>query len=292
VELVLQINGQEVCRHYSVSAQANGRFSITVKRVEQGQVSNWLHEHLRPGMTVNLHHPQGRFCYEGQRKVLFLVAGSGITPAHSMVNALLDQGQAQRPDIQVMAQFRRAEDVIFKDDLQRWAQHGVKVNQALSSLPVAANTTAPSPRLDAQRLQAFCPDLRDRDIYLCGPAGFMTEMLAHLESAGVDMARVHTERFVSSGDATQPDPNFMAEGAEIHFSHLGKSITLTAADQGKTLLQAATDHGLALESGCCQGMCGTCRLVLHEGQVSGNVLGKVVYLCTSYPASRSVVLDA
>ena len=67
-------------------------------------------------------------------------------------------------------------------------------------------------------------------------------------------------------------------------------ITLTAADQGKTLLQVALDHGVELEHGCGKGACGTCKLVVHDGQACGNVLGKTVYLCTAYPASRELVL--
>ena len=58
----------------------------------------------------------------------------------------------------------------------------------------------------------------------------------------------------------------------------------------KSLLQLAHERGIALESGCEQGSCGTCKLTLHEGAVSGNTLGRAVYLCTAYPASRTLVL--
>jgi ferredoxin-NADP reductase len=288
IEVLLPIGHEVVRRHYSVAGQPGGCISITVKRVDQGKASAWMHEHLRVGMSLDLHHPHGRFCHEGQAKVLYLCAGSGITPCQSMVNALLAQS-AGRPDLQVIAQFRQAEDVIFKADLARWAQAGVKVSTALSAGPATAGA---SPRIDQAKLQALCPDVADRDVFLCGPTGFMTQMIEHLKALGVDMKRVHTERFVSAVELTQPNENFVAEGAEIYFQHLNQCITLTAADQGKTLLQVATDHGLALESGCCKGMCGTCKLNLHEGQVSGNVLGQAVYLCTAYPASRTVVLDA
>jgi ferredoxin len=117
-------------------------------------------------------------------------------------------------------------------------------------------------------------------------------MIGHLQSLKVDLTRVHTERFVAVEPTQAQAGGFVAEGAEVFFQHLNTRITLTAGDQDKTLLQVARDHGVNLESGCCQGMCGTCKLTVHDGEVSGNVLGKAVYLCTSYPASRTLTLDA
>lgn len=291
VELCLDIDGQSVRRHYSVSGRPRGRFSITVKRQEGGLASTWMHAHLRAGMSLTLTQPQGQFVYRDQSKALFLCAGSGITPCHSMVTALLARPDGDRPDLQVIAQFRDEAHVIFKQDLQAWARAGVKVTTAMSRGPVGVSAAHDkAPRIDADQLARLCPDLRDREVYLCGPEGFMTQMIELLRGLGVDLARVHTERF-SFSDATAPTADtFEAAGAEIYFKNFNARITLDAEDQGKTLLQIGRDHGLPMESGCCQGMCGTCKLTLHDGQVSGNVLGQAVYLCTAYPASRSVVL--
>jgi ferredoxin-NADP reductase len=291
VEVILPIAGERVRRHYSASPLAKGRFSITVKRLHEGRASHWMHQNLHAGMSLRLGAAQGRFCHKGQDKVLYLCAGSGITPCHSMVSALLAQPAGQRPDIQVIAQFRQESDVIFRDALQAWAQAGVKVTTALSSLHQSQNCPAgQSPRLDATQLQRLCPDLLAQDIYLCGPTGFMTEMIEHLRALKVDLSKVHTERFVAPQAATPAPDEFEVEGAQVYFQHLDARITLTAADQGKTLLQVGRDHGLNLEAGCCQGMCGTCKLTVHDGQASGNVLGQAVYLCTSYPASTQLVL--
>ena len=293
VEVLLPIDGERVRRHYSATALPKGRFSITVKHVNQGRASQWMHQNLRAGMKLKLSQAQGRFCHQGQSKLLYLCAGSGITPCHSMVNSLLAQPAAEQPNIQVIAQFRQDSDVIFKSALQTWTQAGVNVTTALSSLSNTAPCPAgQSPRLDAIQLQRLCPDLLQRDIYLCGPSGFMTQMVDHLRALQVDLSRVHTERFTVAEQAAPSSDHFQTEGAEVFFQHLNTRITLTAQDQGKTLLQLAQAHGLPVESGCCQGMCGTCKLVVRDGQASGNVLGKAVYLCTAYPASRNLVLDA
>lgn len=286
VEVALPMHGdggELVRRHYSISSWSKGRLRITVKRLEGGLASQWMHANLHPGMCITLSMPQGRFSYQDQAKVLYLCAGSGITPCHSMVAALLERPVADRPDIQVVAQFRQAADVIFKPALAAWAEAGVNVTTLLSS---------EASRLDLAKLQSLCPDVRERDVYLCGPTGFMTQMIAHLEALNVDLKRVHTERFVMADAVVECAANFEAEGAEVYFEHINARITLRAQDQGKTLLQLADEHGLNLESGCGKGMCGTCRLTVHEGVVSGNVLGRAVSLCTAYPASRVVVLGA
>ena len=58
------------------------------------------------------------------------------------------------------------------------------------------------------------------------------------------------------------------------------------------VMQIAERHQVHIETGCRQGMCGTCKLTLRQGEVSGNTLGNAVYLCTAFPASNKLVLDA
>lgn len=289
VELVLPIKdvqGLPVKRFYSVSPQPQGRFSITVKQTRQGRASRWLHERLQVGQRLPISQAQGRFCRRtDQARLLYLCAGSGITPCHSMVSAALAGPAAQRPDMQVIAQFREADDLIFKDDLAAWKQAGVKVDTLFSS---GSPQGLPASRLDAEHLRRLCPDLAGREVYLCGPEGFMHGMIQALQSLGVDPLRIHTERFTVSH--LTPSTGFSVAGTEVRFKHIDACFTMTAADEGKTLLQAALDHGVNLERGCTQGMCGTCKLSVHEGEISGNVLGRTVYMCTSYPASRQIVL--
>lgn len=286
IEIEVLINGQVQRRCYSPSPRPQGRVSITVKRKAGGHVSNWLHDHLRTGMQVGMKHPRGRFTWQGQRKLLMLCAGSGITPCHAMVASMLLRPLDQRPDVRVMAQFRDASQVIFRGHLHGWRTQGVPVTVALSG------ETGEAGRLNAQRILHDCPDVNERDIYLCGPTGFMAQMIDELKSLGVDPKRVHTERFEMAPPQPVEGGAFNVDGAQVFFEHVNARLTLTAADQGKTLLQLAQDHGVNLESGCGQGACGTCKLTVHDGQACGNVMGTTVYLCTAYPGSRHLVLGA
>ena len=285
VEVTIDADGRRLPRCYSPTMLADGSISITVKRTGMGEVSGWMHDWLRPGGVVGLSQAQGCFRYRGQDKLLYLCAGSGITPCHAMIAELLASGAAT--DMQLHARFATAGDVIFADTLRGW-KNRLPVDIALSR-ETADGYSAP---LTVENFEARYPDFRDRDIYLCGPAGFMESMVLLLTELGYNLGRLHTERFTLAGAEGGGTLDFQSAPPEIRFNHLNTTVQLTAEDAGLTLLEAARRHGVPVESGCCKGMCGSCKLTLKEGKVSGNALGQAVYLCTSYPDSAKVVLDA
>ncbi|MBU0915657.1 MAG: 2Fe-2S iron-sulfur cluster binding domain-containing protein [Gammaproteobacteria bacterium] len=298
IEVLLKLGDQVHHRCYSPSVRPNGRLAITVKRKEGGVVSPWLHSAVRPGQVLTLGKPRGHFTLGDPQlpgKVLMLAAGSGITPIASMVAQCLSMPADQRPDLNVMAQFRLPGDVIFRADMLEWSATGVPVTVALSQPSVApvADGLQTADRLDEALILRRCPDVAERHVYLCGPDGFMQKMLQALKALGVPARHIHTERFeMATALPLQGDQVVDLDGAEVVFEHINAAITLKASDQGKTLLQLANEHGLHLEQGCGKGACGTCKLTVHEGQAHGNVLGSSVYLCTSFPGSRNLVLGA
>lgn len=280
IELELMIDGQSLRRAYSISSIAGGAeqsITITIKKIKGGQVSNWLHQTLKKGLTLTISQAQGSFVYQDQAKVLFICAGSGITPCFSIVDQILKESDSKQskiktPDIQFFAQFSQAESVIFAESLQAWSQR-FPVELALSQ-------SDPSSRLSRSNFKQKFPDFQQRSIYLCGPEGFMNEVITILEQENDDFSQLHVEQFVEK----QYTSTFQTTGT-VYFKHYNHHISLTAADQGKTLLELGLEQGLNLEKGCQRGICGSCKLVLHAGAVSGNHLGKAVYLCTAYPNS-------
>ncbi|MGE5453277.1 MAG: flavin reductase family protein [Acidobacteriota bacterium] len=283
IEVTACIDGQNVSRYYSLSSMSRGRVAITVKRVQGGALSTWLHEHARVGMALNIHHPEGQFVYRGQSKLLFICAGSGITPCHSMIAAC--EKLDHTPDIALYAQFSHARDTIFRGALARWK------NEFDVRVAYTQEAHQPGKLLHAASLREQYPDLDERDVYLCGPQGFMDHVVSMLKREGFDLARLHGERFVMQDLKEAPGADFDSVGAEVYFQHIDAHISLTAEDKGKTLMEIAESRDLHLEVGCRQGMCGTCKLTLKSGHASGNVLGQAVYLCSAYPASRRLVLD-
>lgn len=284
IEVMATVEGQQVSRYYSLSPIQRGRFTITVKQVEGGALSTWLHQNTHKGSVLHIRHPEGQFTYRQQRKLLFICAGSGITPCYSMISDCLTL--PERPDLALYAQFSHTSDTLFSSTLTDW--------KSRFDVRVAYSREAhhPARLLSSAPLREQYPDLDERDVYLCGPQGFMDQVIAALTHEGYDPTRLHCERFVAQTWEVSPSDAFDPSGAEVHFEHLDEHICLTPGDRGRTFMEIAESRGLNLEVGCRQGMCGTCKLTLQSGAASGNVLGHAVYLCSAYPASTRVVLSA
>lgn len=282
VELLLNIDSQSYERAYSISDICGDRFWITVKAHPQGKVSNWLHQHLQVGHELHLRGPLGQFVYRQQTSILLICAGSGITPCFSIVKDLLKQASEQRPQITLYAQFSRPADTIFAETLAHWRQAGLDIRLAYSQEP-AAGDAAP---LSAQNVTDLFADFQNQDIYLCGPEGLKQVVLNALEKAAFPYSRLHLENF----NPIRPTDTQSHTLAEIYFSPYNYRLQMQESDRHKTLLQLGLEHGLNLEKGCCKGICGSCKLVLQQGEVDGQQQGKVVYLCSAYPRSAKVVL--
>lgn len=275
IELTVTIEGQKYSRCYSLSHISTETVAVTIKRKEGGLVSNWLYQQAKRGMVLTISHPQGNFIYQGQKQVLLMSAGSGITPCYSLMQYL--KSNVQAIDIAMIAQFKTQEDIIFTEALTA-SQPACKVH-----LPLSRSSHQPE---TAMTVLEQHPELLERDIYLCGPAGFMDKIVDYLVAKNYDLTRLQVERF--SFDSQQE----LAEQclSEIYFQSHNTTVTMNEADKGKTLLEIAEAHGIELEHGCRVGMCGSCKCRLIQGEVTGNKLGIAVYPCTAYPASVKVVI--
>lgn len=282
VELLIPIDGESHERAYSISDICGDRFWITVKAQPQGKVSQWLHQQLQPGDELRLRGPFGQFVYRQQTSILLICAGSGITPCFSIVQDLFKQSPETRPQITLFAQFSRPADTIFAETLAHWHQAGLDIRLAYSQEP-AAGDAAP---LSAENVTEFLADFGSREIYLCGPHGFQQVVLNALETAGFAYSGLHLENF-NPLPSTDPHSQTLAE---IYFSPYNYRLQMQESDRHKTLLQLGLEHGLNLEKGCCKGICGSCKLVLQQGEVDGQQQGNVVYLCSAYPRSHKLVL--
>lgn len=78
----------------------------------------------------------------------------------------------------------------------------------------------------------------------------------------------------------------------VYFKHLNKEVRIPTASLPKSILDIGIEAGINLERGCQKGICGTCKLVLHEGEIKGKSTGKVIYCCKSFPASQKVYIGA
>jgi len=291
----LTLNGpsfdQPASRCYTLSEISKQTVSITVKLNPEGAVSSWLHRHAEVGMVFDISSPRGKFVHREQTDVLFISAGSGITPAFSMINNLLENSCDSQ--IGLFYRTQSPENTIFSGRLVELDTNykNLKIELSFSRLPVDIVT----PSFIDQLIAAY-PDIKQRHIYLCGPELFRNDVINYLESIDFNMDNLDIEQFtmpVLQKGLQQGQESGIKLDEEISVTLKSQNINfvIPASDSDKTILEAAEDQGIAMEHGCRSGMCGSCKTNLVSGEVSGNKIGRSIYPCSAYPASNKIVLE-
>ncbi len=299
------IAGQTIARCYTLSSSPTRpfSFSITVKRVPNGVVSNWLHDNLRAGDTLSASGPAGSFTPVGHpaKKLLYLSAGSGVTPLMSMTRAGFDM--AAQLDIVFVHSARTPSDIVFDEELTRMQalMPGLRVLNICEALGADTDWTGPVGRLSLELLSESVPDFKQREVFTCGPQGYMGAVKALLKNGGFDFQHYHQESFDIAALVETPliEAAPVVEQGETLFtvtlSRSGKTFSMPAT---QTVLSAAKKAGAIVPSSCSQGVCGTCKTALLQGTVEMNHNGGIRQreidkglrlLCCSRPTSDLVI---
>src|SRR5690242_3424889 len=176
VTLEVPIDGKIVRRSYTISATPSRphAISVTVKRVDQGQISNWLHGNIHVGSTLFLNGPNGTFtCIpDDTGPFLFISGGSGITPVMAMSRWFGDT--TSDADIQFLHFARSPDDLIFAEELKLMERNvpGFHCQFVCSQVNEGSGWTGPTGRISPELLTQLVPDLKSRSVYLCGPLPF------------------------------------------------------------------------------------------------------------------------
>lgn len=313
VVVTLNIDGERHQRCYTLSSPPTRPhlLTITVKRIPDGLVSNWLHNNMERGGRLEVSGPYGEFTLANHpaRKYLFLSAGSGITPLMSMTRTLADL--AGEADVAFVHSARTPADIVFRHELAALPASGLNlaVTSICESDSIGEVWTGPRGRISAGLLGAVVPDIAEREVFMCGPGPYMTAAHNVLMELGVPVEQVHQESFViepiAQGLSVVPDaleaggvsdgeaPE--ASSAMIIFAKSGKEVR---CEPGVTVLEAASAAGIAIRSACGQGLCGTCKSNLVSGSVdmqhSGGIRPREIAAgkflpCCSYPQGHLVV---
>ncbi|WP_405046408.1 2Fe-2S iron-sulfur cluster-binding protein [Pseudomonas sp. SORGH_AS_0199] len=303
ITLSLTIDGQRLSRCYTLSSTPTRPFSlaITVKCVPGGPVSNWLHDHLEVGSRLQASGPAGIFTPVGHpvRRLLYLSAGSGVTPLMAMTRAAFDLGSD--PDIAFVHSARTPRDIIFRDELAHLqaTQPGLRVFAICEAPGAEADWQGALGRLDLPLLERLVPDFREREVFICGPQGYMDAVQRTLQEGGFDLAHFHQESFTIGSPAAPAETAPTAVGEALFTVTLARSGKVFSMAGDQTVLSAARRAGAIVPSSCGQGLCGTCKTALLEGQVemrhAGGIRQREIdrglrLLCCSRPTSN-LVLD-
>ncbi|WP_448213214.1 MOSC N-terminal beta barrel domain-containing protein [Colwellia sp. MEBiC06753] len=264
----LTIGGKQVNAIYTLSSSPTRpeTISITVKRVENGKVSNFLHDHFKVGDKISAKPPAGKFNLETiqQNKVLLLSAGSGITPMLSMLKAFTDQHIDK--NIVFFHSARSERDLIAFDEINALArQHGnctVSYTLTQRALPQWQDYQG---QLTSKMLGNI-PDLIKRDVMVCGPEGFRESAKQKLLALGLPESQFHFESFGKAKTSTKPQPptKQLPENVNILFDSWDKFVEGNTKD---TILEQGEAAGLIMPYSCRGGMCGSCKVKLESGEV-------------------------
>jgi ferredoxin-NADP reductase len=274
----LEINGIRHWRAYTITSDPGHPeqvVSITVKYTEGGRMSPLFVRQIQPGQLVFLGDVEGTFCLpeNPSTPLLFLSAGSGVTPIMSMLREL-DRRDGLTDAVHVHSA-RTADDVIFGRMLRR-------LDRDRPGYHLREIHTADQPRLTAEGLDEAVPDWRDRDTFLSGPQAMIDSIQARFEAEG-RADRLHTERF---------QPVIGTGGGEGAGGSVLFRVTDAKADcdPGVSILVGGERAGAVLPFGCRMGICHTCVGRLRVGVVrdvrtgeTTEANGQMVRTCINSP---------
>ena len=271
VRIALEIDGVRHTRTYSLTSpadRADGRFTITVKAIPDGVVSTHLVHHAQPGDVLVLEPAQGEFVLPDPlpTKVLFLTGGSGITPVMGMLRSHL------LPDVVHIHGAPTRDAVVFGAELRGLGSPGYRLTEFHDD---------DSGMFTFDRLDALCPDWRERDVWVCGPGPLMDAAEVHWADAGLS-ERLRLERF---------RPRLLADAGDGGAVSFAKTGTVVDNDGTTPILDTGEAAGVLMPSGCRMGICHGCVVPLLAGRVrdlrTGEVHGDegdLVQTCISAPA--------
>ena len=261
----VEVDGHRLVRCYSLaSSPVEGRpHKVTIKRVEEGRVSNWFNDHVSAGTTLEVMKPSGVFVLHDRAVPIVLFGGgSGITPVISILKTALATTERS---VKLIYANRDERSIIFKSELDALvAAHAER-------LEVVHRLDDRDGFVDAALVEAQVAGATEADFYICGPGPFMDVVESSLEKMGVAHAQLFIERFVSA-DAAEEEAE-----VSVGMPAVGGGPTVTVLldgethdvmlQEGETILHAARRQGLEAPFACEDGYCGCCMAMVKEGEV-------------------------
>ena len=193
--LVLRLtapDGYTASRSYSVASAPDGsaEIELTVERLEDGEVSGFLHDEVVVGDQLEVRGPIGQwFVWRGETPALLIGGGSGVVPLVSMLRFARRHGRSHLVDLVVSV--RGPEDLYYASELSGPEVTVVYTRRTPEGWP------RPAGRLTAEDLPEALPT--SAQAYVCGSAAFTDAVTSVLEFTGLSSDRIRTERFGATG---------------------------------------------------------------------------------------------
>ena len=292
ITIHLTIDSSPVTRAYSLSSSpslaSKDIYKITIKRVENGLVSNYMLDEIKVGDKLDVSMPAGEFGYNSvtdEENVIGIAGGSGITPLMSLAGAILDG--IVDCNLTVFYSVRTYEDIIFKNEIEEINKKSKKV-KFMITLTREEKEGYLNGHLTKEMLEPFIKEFNT--VLMCGPKNLYRSMNEILNEFNIPRKSVHYENFFVEYEPT--------EKITYNLKVVMKDkVEETTCKNDETLLVAMERAGIKAPSLCRVGECGYCRSILLEGKVKmiGAALKKAeaendyIHPCVSFPDSDIVL---
>ncbi len=302
IALFLEIDGILTSRPFSISSQPNqtGYYDITVKRVENGLVSNYLLDRVNRGDELVSSGPEGNFHFNPiihKNTMVCIAGGSGITPFMSMVREIVDCGLDRT--VHLFFGNRTDDDIIFHEELTDLSERFDNINY----LPVIEDPSAGFEGacgfVTGQLIRELIGEIADKSFFICGPQGLYDFCLPELEGMGIPRRKIRQEMYGAPlniweypgwPQAVDADDTFVVKLSD------GRQFEASARE---SLLVALEKNDAVVPSICRSGECSMCRVKILSGKVfqpAGVPVRKsdrqfgYVHACMSFPIENLEIL--
>lgn len=310
VTVIVPHEGKKIRRSYSMSTspQADTSLGITIKRVKDGIVSNYLNDNVKKGDFLEIIEPMGNFYITpdaaNQRHIVLFAAGSGVTPIMSMAKSILKIEPNSR--VSLLYGNRNEESIIFKAEIEALEEKYQNRFRCTHILSRGSDTwVGDKGHINEGSSLRWMKDVDTNfakdEFYMCGPIGMMDSVIKSLAIFDVDKARVHKENFHSATDEDTSDENAgeILQNQIVKVKYDGEVHEFEVKPH-QTILEAALDLDIDLPYSCQAGMCTACMGKCKEGKVAMDeedgltekeVAQGFVLTCVAHPMSAGVVIE-
>lgn len=315
-----ELNGEDVRRNYSICSSRNryrqhGELEVGIRPMQGGLFSSWAATQLKPGDTLAVLPPDGRFTIKKPHALhrVGFAAGSGVTPILSIITSTLEEHP--RSKFTLVFGNRRMSSVMFNEALQDLKD---RYRDRLTLIHILSRQAQEVPLLeghiDADKIQrlttTLLPAASMDEVFISGPEGMIDVTRTALIEAGVPADRIRTERFTSPrldqlsreerlAALVQPDPEAPAGDVALTVLFDGISHEL-AMRRDQRVLDVALAAGLDAPYSCRDGVCCTCRGKVLDGSVAmeknfslepDELANGFVLTCQSFPTSDRITVS-
>lgn len=302
IALFLEIDGIRTSRPYSISSPPNqaGYYDVTVKRVKNGLVSNYLLDEVKRGARIQASGPAGNFYHNPlfhDKTMVCIAGGSGITPFMSMIREITQCGLDR--EVYLFYGNKTLDEVIFHSELEELSSRFENIHYIPVIEQPPSDYHAASGLITGQLIRNRVGDLAHKTFYLCGPKGLYEFCIPELQNLGIPLKKIRKEVYGPPEDITRypgwPENVKKNDTFSVRVNN-GETIEVRA---GESLLVALENAGVIVPSLCRSGECSMCRVKIVSGKVfqpqgipirkSDRTFG-YVHSCVSFPISDLDIL--